>query len=130
MRCPSCGDLLRSAGSENATRRCGACGRTLGTPVIDLVPRHEVVEADLHQRSRRIAQDALEWARLLGPIVDIDAVSPALATQATRLARLAEGDEEVLADARIAARNARLPESVAAGVLLSEAMRRCAAVAT
>ena len=130
MRCPSCGDLIRSAAGVGGPRRCGACGRTLAEDTIDLVPRHEVVEQDLFQRSRRIAHDALDWARLLGSIIDLDVTSASIATQAERLARLAGRDEEVLAEARAVALDEKLPESAAAAVLLSEALRRSVPVRT
>ena len=130
MRCPSCGDVIKAAmNHEGATRRCGACGRTIDSPVIDLVPRQETVDVDLYQQARRIAHDALDWARMLGSIIDLDVTSGSIATQAERLARLAQRDEEVLLEARGIALDAKLPESTAAAVLLTEAVRRSVKVA-
>lgn len=124
MRCPSCGDLIRAAAGGAGPTRCGACGRLLDTEVIDLVPVHEVVEEELFQKARRLAHDALDWARMLGTIIDLDVTSSSIATQAERLARLADHDEEVLLEAREIALNEKLPESTAAAVLLAEALRR------
>lgn len=125
MRCPSCGDVIKAAmNHEGASRRCGACGRTIDAAVIDLVPRQETIDVDLHQQARRIAHDALDWARMLGSIIDLDVTSGSIATQAERLARLAQRDEEVLLEARGLALDARLAESTAAAVLLTEAIRR------
>ena len=130
MRCPSCGEVIKAAmNHEGARRQCGACGRGIDAPpVINLVPQQEVINVDLHQQARRLAHDALDWARMLGSIIDLDVTSGSIATQAERLARLAERDEEVLLEARGIAMDAQLPESTAAAVLLSEAMRRSAAV--
>lgn len=125
MRCPSCGDVIKAAmNHEGARRRCGACGRTIDAAVIDLVPRQETIDVDLHQQARRIAHDALDWARMLGSIIDLDVTSGSIATQAERLARLAQRDEEVLLEARGLALDAKLAESTAAAVLLTEAIRR------
>lgn len=131
MRCPSCGEVIKAAmNHEGASRRCGACGRTVDAPpVIDLVPKQEVVDVDLYQRARRIAHDALDWARMLGSIIDLDVTSTSIAAQAERLARLAGNDEEVLLEARGIALDEKLPESTAAAVLLAEALRRSVPVA-
>ena len=126
MRCPSCGDVIKAAmNHEGASRRCGACGRGIDAPaVINLVPEHEVVQVDDRQLARRLAHDALDWARMLGSIIDLDVATGSTATQAERLARLAHRDEEVLLEARGLALDEKLPESTAAAVLLSEALRR------
>ena len=130
MRCPSCGDVIKAAMNPGGARpKCGACGRTIDAPpVIDLVPRQETVEVDLHQSARRIAHDALDWARMLGSIIDLDVATGSIAAQAERLSRLADRDEEVLLEARGIALDEKLPESTAAAVLLSEALRRAARV--
>ena len=126
MRCPSCGDVIKAAMNHaGANRRCGACGRGIDTPeVINLVPQHEVIQIDPHQSARRIAHDALDWARMLGSIIDLDVATGSIATQAERLARRADHDEEILLEARGIALDEKLPESTAAAVLLTEALRR------
>ena len=128
MRCPSCGDVIKAAMShEGASRRCGACGRGIDAPaVINLIPEHEVVQTDPRQSARRLAHDALDWARMLGSIIDLDVATGSIATQAERLARRANNDEEVLLEARGIALDVKLPESTAAAVLLTEALRRSA----
>ena len=126
MRCPSCGDVIKAAmNHEGASRRCGACGRGIDSPaVINLIPEQEVAQVDPHQAARRLAHDALDWARMLGSIIDLDVATGSTATQAERLARRADNDEEILLEARGIALDAKLPESTAAAVLLTEALRR------
>ena len=126
MRCPSCGDVIKAAmNHEGASRRCGACGRGIDAPaVINLIPEQEVVQVDPHQAARRLAHDALDWARMLGSIIDLDVATGSTATQAERLARRADNDEEILLEARGIALDMKLPESTAAAVLLTEALRR------